>query len=92
MVDIAPQLCYAVASRHGVEALCERLKEVGTIEVIESVVKAIEKIAEEIPQAIIASKGLEYLAKVFEFLEVSQQVLMFCVCAQPENQKIRNEL
>ena len=74
MVDLMPQMCYAVASKHGVEALCERLKDVGTIEIIESVVKAIEKIAEEVPRAVIVCQGFEYLAKVFEFLEVSQQV------------------
>ncbi len=72
-----PQVSYTIANRHGVEALCERLQDVGSIEVMESVVRAIEKLASETPQAILAAHGLERLAKVLEFFEFPQQVSLY---------------
>ncbi len=74
MIDMMPQVGYAIASRHGVEALCERLQDVGSIDVMENVINAVEKLSEEVPHAVVTGKGLERLARVFEFFEFSQQV------------------
>jgi len=79
MVDIHPQLCYAVASRQGVEALCERLKDVESVDIIENVIKAIQKISEEVPHAVVSCNCLEYLANVFEFLDLILQVFLLII-------------
>ena len=77
MIDIIPQLCVSIVSKHGVEALCERLKDVESIEAIESVIKALDKVSEEVPQAVVMGRGLESLSKLLEFFEFPKQVLIF---------------
>ena len=77
IMDIVPPLCNKVASQGGVGLLCKRLESVESFELLENVIRALEKIATEIPYAILTANGLVSLARLLDFFEYPQQVTFF---------------
>ncbi len=79
LLDIKPTLCGKLVALGGVTQLCKRLENVASIELVEHVIKALEKVAIENPYAILASHGLSLLASLLDFFDFPLQVLFpFC--------------
>ena len=73
LLDINPEIVSRIVENDGVSLLCQKLHNVTSLELIEHVIRALEKIGIENPHSILTARGLEYLAQLFEFLELIQQ-------------------
>lgn len=76
MLDISPATCSRLSSLGGVAILCQMLSNVQSMELVENVVKALDKIAAEIPYSILEGGGLAYLSKIVDFFEYTQQKMV----------------
>ena len=74
MIDILPSLCNKVATLGGVEILCQKLKNVESIELIENIIRALDKIALESPYSILAGQGILYISPLIDFFDFAKQV------------------
>ena len=74
IIDISPRMGHVLAEKRGVEALCNKLKNVESIEVVENIINVLKNISEEIPYSILKSNGLEDLCRILDFFEFSKQV------------------
>ena len=74
MIDILPALCSRLASVGGVALLCQKLGNVESLELLENVVKTLDKVAQENPYAVLAGQALMYLPQLLDFFDFSMQV------------------
>lgn len=80
-MDIQPAFCGKIVSSGGVAILCKKLQSVESFDLIERVIKALEKIALENPNSILAANGLLYMSQLIEFFDYVQQVFKLkCKC------------
>eukprot|EP01022_Parablepharisma_sp_SALTPOND_P012544 TRINITY_DN1618_c0_g1_i1.p1 TRINITY_DN1618_c0_g1~~TRINITY_DN1618_c0_g1_i1.p1 ORF type:complete len:1441 (+),score=186.83 TRINITY_DN1618_c0_g1_i1:639-4961(+) len=68
-----PSLCNKVAALGGVDALCQKLASVESFELVENVVRALEKVALENPYAILAANGILYMSQLIDFFDFGKQ-------------------
>jgi len=73
LLDLDPQLIVRFVKAKGVKMLCQKLVNISSLELIEHVIRALEKTANEIPRAILVSNGTLHLIQLFEFLDSLQQ-------------------
>jgi hypothetical protein len=74
IMDILPPLVNKIAGMGGVTKLCQRLEGIESFELIETIIRALDKVAGEMPYAVLTANGLTCLAKIVDFFEQPQQV------------------
>ena len=74
MIDILPTLCTKVASVGGVGLLCKKLANVESFELVENVIRCLEKIAVENPYSILTGNGILYMCQLIDFFDFAKQV------------------
>lgn len=73
-MDINPALCNKIVGLGGVTCLCKKLENIHSFDLIEHVIKALEKISYENPYAILIANGFASLTKLMEFFDYQMQV------------------
>lgn len=76
IMDIQPSFCGKIATCGGVALLCKKLQNVDSFDLIDHVIRALDKMSAEIPQAILAGNGLLFLSQLIDFFDYRQQVIL----------------
>ena len=91
LLDIKPALCSRIVSQGGVSILCKKLENVSSFELVEHVIKALDKISLENAYSILSANGLLYLIQLIEFFDYNLQVFFYIVIQCLESCSQNNE-
>ena len=73
VLDIMPQIANKVVATDGVNVLCEKLEAIESFEILEIVIRALQKIALENPYSILVANGMLYLLQLIDFFDIKKQ-------------------
>ena len=65
--------------------LCKKLQNVESFDLVDRIIRALEKIAAEMPNAILAGNGLLFLSQLIDFFDYQQQVLFYILIQEIES-------
>ncbi|KAI8082723.1 uncharacterized protein BX664DRAFT_387876 [Halteromyces radiatus] len=73
LLDVLPSAASSVVSHGAIEVLCDKLKSIQYIDLAEQALGALEKVASQVPQAVIQNGGLSASLMYFDFFSIHSQ-------------------
>jgi len=73
ILDIKPNLSVIIVSQDGIGLLCKILQDMGSFDLVEHVVRLLDRLAGDNANAVINNNTLFYLAQILEFFDFNQQ-------------------
>jgi len=73
ILDIKPTIASRIVSIGGVVLLCQKLQNIESFELVEHIIKALDKISLENAYCVLAANALNYMAQILDFFDFTQQ-------------------